>query len=78
MVSHPRQALDDFGHARQRPQVGAESVRAGASAERPLDGRELRRIQLRLASRAARSFEARPSSRLPRVEPVVGTDPGDA
>jgi hypothetical protein len=44
VVAHSRQAFDDLGHARQRPQLGAESLRARATAERSFDGRELGRL----------------------------------
>ena len=78
VVSNSRLLLDERGHARQGPQIGAEPLRARARAQRPLDGRELRRIQLRLPARPPCPFEPGPSLRLPGVEPVVGTDPADS
>lgn len=78
MVSHPGQRLDERGDPRQGPQVGAEAVRARPPSQRPVHGRELPRLQLRLPARAARPFEPGPSLRLPCMEPVVGTDSGDA
>jgi len=77
MVSDIRLPLDELGDARQCPQVGAEPVRARARSQRALDGRELRRIQLRPPARTARPFEPSPALRLPGMEPVVGTDSGD-
>ena len=78
MVSHPGHPLDDLGDTRQRPEVGGEAVRPRTRPERPLHRQELRRIQLRLATQPARTFEARAPVRLPRVEPVVGTHARDA
>ena len=76
MVANPCQPLDDLGDARERPQIGREPVRARAGPQRALDGRELRRIQLRPPARAARPFEAGAALGFPRMEPVVGTHPG--
>lgn len=77
MVSDARQPLDHFGDPRQGPHIGAEAMRPRARAQRSLDRRELRRLQLWLPAHAARPLEPGPALRLPRMEPVVGTDPGD-
>jgi hypothetical protein len=63
MVSDPRPLRDERGDARQRPEVGAEPVRARSGSQRSVEGRELPRIQLRLAARAAPPLSpARPSA----------------
>ena len=77
MVSDPGQPGDQFGDSRQGPQIGAESARPRAIPQRSLHPGQLRGVQSRLPTRAARAFEPRPSLGLPRVEPEVGTDPGD-
>lgn len=78
MVPHPGDPLDDLGDTRQRPEVGGESLRTRTRPERPLDRRQLRRLQSRLAAQPARALEARAPLRLPRVEPVVRTHARDA
>lgn len=76
MVSDVGQPLDQFGHARQGPEIGRKAVRARTRSERTLHARQLRRVQLRLPAGAAGAFQTIPALRLPAVEPMVGTDPG--
>jgi len=76
VVSDVGQPLDQFGHPRQRPEVGREALRARTRSKRALHGHQLRRVQLRLPARTTGTFETVSPVRLPGVEPVVGTDPG--
>jgi hypothetical protein len=78
MVADSGQPLDHFGDSRQGPEIGAESVRPRAIPQRPLHPGQLRGLQSRPPARAAGALEPGPSLGLPRMEPVVGTDPGDA
>jgi len=54
---HPRQPLDDGGHPRQGPQVGAKPMRARPLAQRPVDDLQLLTIELRFAARSARTSQ---------------------
>ena len=54
VMAHTRQPLDDRRHAGQGPEVRAEAVHPRAGAQRLLDRRQLLRLELRLAPRAAR------------------------
>jgi hypothetical protein len=49
MVPHPRVPFDDGGHARQRPQIGAEAVGSCALAKQVGDLFELVAVEFRLA-----------------------------
>ena len=72
MMAHPRQSLDDRRHPGQRPEIRAESVHTRPRAQRLLDRRQLLRLELGLAPRAARRFEPRAPVGVPGVIPVVG------
>lgn len=50
MVSHPGVPFDDGGHARQRPQIGAETVGARALAKQTLHLFELAAVEFGLAA----------------------------
>ena len=54
VIAHPRQALDDLGDARQRPQVRVETVRPRALAQRFVYLPQLGRVQLRQVDKALR------------------------
>lgn len=75
MVSDARQPRDDRGDPRQGPQIGAKPLRRRARPERPFHGRQGVDVQLRLAASPARALQPRTASGLPRVVPVVRTDP---
>jgi hypothetical protein len=71
MMAHPRQSLDDRRHARQRPEVCAESVPARTRAQRLCDRRQLLGPKLGLSPGAPGGFEPRAPVRVPGVIPVV-------
>jgi hypothetical protein len=78
MVSDTGEPLDELGDTRQCPDIGAEPLRAWARSQRALDRRELRGIQLGFPPRASCPSQPGPALCLPRMEPVVGTDPRDS
>lgn len=78
MVPDSGQALDHLGCAGQRPQIGAKPMRARTGPERPGHGGQRVGIQLRLAAGPPRGLQPRSALRLPRVVPVVRTDPRHA
>src|SRR5437773_83557 len=59
VIVHPSQALDNLGHARQRPQIRVKTVRPRALSERLVHLPQMGRLQLRLAARAPRPAEQR-------------------
>ena len=71
-------ALDDTRHPRQRPQLGAESLRRGPRAERALDCRQFGGTESGLAARAPRGLQAPPAIGLPGLMPVIGRGRGHA
>lgn len=78
MVPDAGQALDHFGDARQRPQIGAKPLRRRAGPERPCHGGQGGGVQLRLAAGPPRALQPPSALDLPRVVPVVRTDPRHA
>lgn len=70
MVPHPGQPLDHRGHARQRPQIGAEAVGARPLAQSPVDLLEVGAVQLRLAPRSARPAQRRHAALSPLSVPA--------
>ncbi len=53
MVPRARQPLDDGGHARPGPQIGAEAVGSRPLAEGSIHSLEVLAVKLRLAPRSA-------------------------
>lgn len=78
MVPDSGHALDHLGCARQRPQIGAKPLRRRTSPERSGDGGQGVGVQLRLAARPPRALQPRSALGLPRVVPVMRTDPRHA
>ena len=78
MVPYAGEALDDVGHARQRPEIGAKPLRRRARPERPFHRGQGRDAELGLASRPARALQSGAAPGFPRVVPVVRTDARDA
>ena len=72
MMFDPRHSLDHGRDARQRPEIGTEPMRAGTSSERALDGGQLLRTELRLATGAPGALEALPSLGRPSLMPMIG------
>jgi hypothetical protein len=70
--------LDDLRHPGQRPQIRLEARDLGPGPQRPLDLRQLRRPELRLAARSARGLQGPATVLLPGVKPVMGGDPRDS
>ncbi len=57
MVSHSGQSLDQSGHSRQRPQIGAISLRPRPLAQSPVHHFQLLAVQLWLAASTAGSSQ---------------------
>lgn len=72
VVPHAREALDDDGHARQRPQRCGEPMGPGALEQCSFDPRELRRLEPRLAPRTAGCLQGCAALVLPGMKPAVG------
>jgi hypothetical protein len=75
MVPHPGVPLDDGGHTRQRPQVGAEAVGACALAEPALYLCELAAVQFGLAAGSTGGAQCGQAAPLPGLVPATGTLP---
>jgi len=71
MMPHPCQPLDHRCHPRQRPQLGAEPVRAGTRPQGAIDLRQLPRVELGFPPRAAGGLQAPHPLRAPRLMPVI-------
>jgi hypothetical protein len=74
-VPHPREPLDERGHARQRPQFRGEPMGSGSLKQRRFDPRELRRLEPRLAPRTAGCLQRLAALVLPGVIPAMGRRP---
>lgn len=72
MVPHPCVPLDDGGHARQRPEIGAEAVGARPLEKPALDLHELSATEFGFATRSTGGPQ-RPQATLP-PGPVPATD----
>ena len=75
MVPHPRVPFDDGGHARQRPQIGAEAVRPCALAKQVGDLCELVAVEFGLAPGPTGGTEGGQAAPLPGLVPATGTLP---
>ena len=75
VIVHPSQALDNLGHARQRPQIRVKTVRPRALSERLVHLPQMGRLQLRLAARAPCAPQSRGSAVLPLSVPTCHTLP---
>lgn len=73
VVPHPREPLDERGHARQRPQLRGKAMSPGALEQSRFDPRELRRLEPRLAPRPARCLQSCAAFVLPGMKPAVGS-----
>ncbi len=73
-----REAGDDGRDAGQGPEIRREAMRGGASEQGPLDPRQGRAVQARLAARPAGPFEPLPTSGLPHVKPSMRRGDADA
>jgi hypothetical protein len=73
MVPHPRVPLDDGGHARQRPQIGAEAVGPCALAQQTLDLLELAAVKFGLAAGSTGGAQRAQAALFPRLVPATGT-----
>lgn len=78
MKAFASKPLDERGHAGQRPQIGRKPMRRCPLQQRPLDAREGRLVQTRLASRSPRRFQPPAALRLPRMEPAMGRGHADS
>jgi len=72
MVPHAGVLLDDGGHTRQRPQIGAEAVGARPLEKPALDLRELLGMELGPATGSTGGAQRRQATLLPG--PVPATD----
>lgn len=77
VIADPREALDHRGHARQRPQIGAEVMRGGARAQGRVHPRQLPRVQPRLAAQPPRRLQAAAALLAPDLVPAVRGLPTD-
>ena len=77
MIVHAGQALDHRGHARQRPQIGAEAVPLRPPEQCPLDPPQLPGIEPPFATQRPRRFQARPAAPAPEVIPPMRRLPTD-
>ena len=77
MIGHAGQALDHRGHARQRPQIGAEAVPLRPPEQCPLDPPQLPGIEPPFATQRPRRFQARPAAPAPEVIPPMRRLPTD-
>jgi hypothetical protein len=73
MVPHPRVPLDDGGHARQRPQIGAEAVGACALAKQAFNLFALATVEFGFAAGATGGAERGQTTALPGLVPATGT-----
>jgi hypothetical protein len=78
MVPDARESRDDLRDPRQRPQIRAEPLRGRAGSERPFDHGHRRGAELRFAPGPPRALQPQPAPALPRMVPVVRTDPRHA
>lgn len=72
MVPHAGVPLDDGGHARQRPQLGRETVGARALQKPALDLGELLARELGLATGSAGGAQCDEAALLPGPVPAAG------
>jgi hypothetical protein len=73
VIAHPSQALDDLGDARQRPQVGVETVHPSALPQRFVNLPQLGRLQLRFSASASCAAQSSHSTALPLPIPTRHT-----
>ena len=73
VIPHSSQTLDDLGDARQRPQVGVETMRPRALSQRFVYLPKLGRLQPRLAASASRAAQSNRSTALPLAIPTRHT-----
>ncbi len=71
MVPHAAVPLDDGGHPRQRPQIGAEAVGARPLEKPALDLGELLAIQPRLATGSTGGTQRGQAAPLPGLVPAA-------
>jgi len=72
MVPHPGVPLDDGGHPRQRPQIGAETVGPRPLAKQALDLFELAAVEFGLAAGSTGGAQRGEAAPLPRLVPATG------
>lgn len=72
MVPHPGVPLDDGGHARQRPQIGAEAVGARPLEKPVLNLGELWAIEFGLATGSTGGAQRAYPTPLPGLVPAAG------
>ncbi len=70
MMRDPREALDQLGDARQRPQRRREPMRLGAGPQRAFEAPQFGGPEPRLAARPGR-FQPRPPLGAPSLIPVI-------
>lgn len=70
VILHAGDPLDQLGDPREGPEVGSESLRTGAPAQRRFDAGQLRGIQPRLPARAAHGPQGRASAPAPGAVPA--------
>lgn len=71
VIANPTEALDQRGHARQRPQIGAETMGGCALAQGRVQLRQLPAVQPRLAPQPASRFQAAAALPVPNLVPAM-------
>ena len=71
VIADPRQALDDAGDPRQRPEIRGEAMAAGPLEQRRLHAGQLRSVQPGLAPHPPGALEPGAPTTLPRVIPAA-------
>ena len=69
MILHSGEALDDHGHAGERPEIRREAEGAGPLAQGGIDVRQGAGLEFGLAPHASGATQRRPATTAPRVEP---------
>ena len=71
MIVHAGSTLDEFSHTGKRPEIGAETLRAGSLAQRRVELLKLPGGQSRFAPSPARGAQVGPASPFPEPEPAT-------
>lgn len=72
MVPHPQMPFDDRRDARQRPEIGRETLGSRALEQQALDRDELGAVELRLAPGSPGGAQRGQAAPLPGVVPATG------